>query len=38
MVVGLETDNWRRAQTAGVDGIMTEFPLECRRALHFRKP
>ena len=35
MVVGLETDNWRRAQAAGVDGIMTEFPLECRRALHF---
>lgn len=38
MVVGLETDNWRRAQAAGVDGIMTEFPLECRRALHLRKP
>ncbi|HEY0865306.1 MAG TPA: glycerophosphodiester phosphodiesterase family protein [Lacunisphaera sp.] len=38
MVVGLETDNWRRAQAAGVDGIMTEFPLECRRALHFRNP
>jgi glycerophosphoryl diester phosphodiesterase len=36
MVVGHEPENWRRAQLAGVDGIMTELPLECRRTLHFR--
>lgn len=38
MVVGHETENWRRAQASGVDAIMTEFPLECRRALHFKHP
>lgn len=38
MVVGLETDTWRQAKAAGVDAIMTEYPLECRRALHFRNP
>lgn len=38
MVVGLEPDNWRRAQAAGVDGIMTEFPRECRRVLYYRNP
>lgn len=31
MVVGLETDNlWRRAQAAGVDGIISNFPLDVR--------
>jgi len=34
-VVGLEIANWRRARDAGVDAIMTEHPLECRRELHF---
>lgn len=37
-VVGLEKENWRRAKAAGVDGIMTEYPLECRKLLHFRTP
>ena len=37
-VAGHEPENWRRAQLAGVDAIMTEYPLECRRILHFRKP
>jgi glycerophosphoryl diester phosphodiesterase len=35
-VVGVEPANWRRARDAGVDAIMTEYPLECRRELHFR--
>lgn len=38
MVVGLELENWRKAKAAGVDAIMTEHPLEARRALHFRNP
>ncbi len=37
-VVGLEPENWKKAQAAGVDSIMTEYPLECRRLLHFRHP
>lgn len=36
-VVGLEIENWRRAWAAGVDAIMTEYPLECRRELHFAR-
>lgn len=37
-VEGLEVANWRRAKAAGVDAIMTEYPLECRRSLHFTNP
>lgn len=37
-VEGLETANWLRAKSVGVDAIMTEYPLECRRTLHFSKP
>ncbi len=38
MVVGMELENWRNAKAAGVDAIMTEYPLEARRTLHFRHP
>lgn len=34
-VVGVEPANWRRVRDAGVDALMTEYPLECRRELHF---
>lgn len=37
-VAGHEPENWKKAQAAGVDSIMTEYPLECRRLLHFRHP
>lgn len=37
-VAGHEPENWKRAQLAGVDAIMTEYPLECRRTLHFQNP
>lgn len=37
-VAGLEYTNWNRARLAGVDAIMTDHPLECRRALHFYRP
>lgn len=37
-VVGIEPANWRRARDVGVDAIMTEYPLECRRELFFRDP
>jgi glycerophosphoryl diester phosphodiesterase len=30
-VSGREPDNWRRAREAGVDAILTDFPLECRQ-------
>ena len=30
-VVGLEIENWRRARAAGVDVILTDYALECRR-------
>jgi glycerophosphoryl diester phosphodiesterase len=29
-VVGEERENWRRAMAAGVDSILTDYPLECR--------
>lgn len=29
-VAGLEPENWRRAQAAGVDALLTDYPLECR--------
>jgi glycerophosphoryl diester phosphodiesterase len=35
-VVGIERANWRGARDAGVDAIMTEYPLECRQVLFFR--
>lgn len=35
-VVGIEPANWRRVRDAGVDALMTEYPLECRRELFFR--
>jgi len=37
-VVGKEIVNWRRVKAAGVDALMTEYPLECRQALHFLHP
>lgn len=34
---GRETANWRQAAAAGVDGILTDYALECRRELQSRK-
>jgi len=31
-VSGNEPENWRRAAAAGVDGLLTDYPLDCRRA------
>jgi glycerophosphoryl diester phosphodiesterase len=31
-VSGLEPANWARAREAGVDAILTDFPLDCRRS------
>lgn len=36
-VSGEEPDNWRRAAEAGVDALLTDFPLECRRSLRGEK-
>jgi glycerophosphoryl diester phosphodiesterase len=33
LVAGHEPDAWRRGHEAGVDAILTDFPLECRQAL-----
>ncbi|MBM3189524.1 MAG: hypothetical protein FJZ90_12465 [Chloroflexi bacterium] len=33
LVNGIEPENWRRLRDVGVDAILTDFPLECRRAL-----
>jgi glycerophosphoryl diester phosphodiesterase len=30
-VSGREPDNWRRAREAGVDAVLTDYPLECRQ-------
>lgn len=32
-VSGVESENWRAASRAGVDAILTDFPLECRAEL-----
>jgi glycerophosphoryl diester phosphodiesterase len=31
LVSGREPENWRRAREAGVDAILTDFPLDCRQ-------
>lgn len=31
LVSGQEPENWRRARAAGVDGLLTDYPLECRQ-------
>jgi glycerophosphoryl diester phosphodiesterase len=31
-VAGEEVDNWQRARQAGVDSLLTDYPLECRRS------
>jgi glycerophosphoryl diester phosphodiesterase len=31
LVGGREPDNWRRARSAGVDALLTDFPLDCRQ-------
>lgn len=36
LVAGNEPENWRRARAAGVDAMLTDFPLECRRV--WKKP
>ena len=33
LVAGLEPANWRLMHDAGVDAILTDYPLDCRRAL-----
>ncbi len=35
MVAGYQVDNWRLSKEAGVDVVMTEFPLEFRQTIHF---
>ena len=32
LVAGREPDNWLKARTAGVDAILTDYPLDCRAA------
>jgi glycerophosphoryl diester phosphodiesterase len=32
VVAGKETKNWLEARSAGVDAILTDYPLECRQA------
>jgi glycerophosphoryl diester phosphodiesterase len=32
LVAGNESANWRRGKEAGVDAILTDFPLECRES------
>jgi glycerophosphoryl diester phosphodiesterase len=36
LVMGREPVNWNRARAAGVDALLTDFPLECRQS--WRKP
>jgi glycerophosphoryl diester phosphodiesterase len=31
LVAGQEPENWRRAKEAGVDALLTDYPLECRQ-------
>lgn len=33
LVAGRETENWKRAASAGVDGILTDYALECRQMI-----
>jgi glycerophosphoryl diester phosphodiesterase len=37
-VMGREPENWIKAREAGVDAILTDYPLECRRVLRGEKP
>ena len=32
-VVGLQQDNWKQATAAGVDAVLTDYPIELRRKL-----
>lgn len=34
---GHEPENWQRARDAGVDGLLTDFPLECQRLWRLEK-
>ena len=36
LIAGNEPENWRQARAAGVDALLTDFPLDCRRA--WKKP
>lgn len=36
LVAGNEPENWRRAKEAGVDALLTDYPLECQQV--FRAP
>src|SRR5581483_3251771 len=31
LVAGQEAENWQRARTAGVDALLTDYPLQCRQ-------
>jgi glycerophosphoryl diester phosphodiesterase len=33
LVSGREPENWRRAREAGVDAVLTDFPLDCRQEM-----
>jgi glycerophosphoryl diester phosphodiesterase len=37
-VSGREPANWRRAREAGVDALLTDYPLECREVWRAAKP
>jgi glycerophosphoryl diester phosphodiesterase len=37
LVMGNEPDNWAKGRAAGVDSILTDFPLECRLSLRTEK-
>jgi glycerophosphoryl diester phosphodiesterase len=37
-VAGREPDNWSKARAAGVDAVLTDHPLECRRLWRGEKP
>ena len=32
LVQGKEPDNWRKGREAGVDAMLTDYPLECRES------
>jgi glycerophosphoryl diester phosphodiesterase len=38
LFAGTEPDNWRKAAAAGVDAVLTDYPLELRAALTPAKP
>ena len=37
LVAGNEPDNWSKARQAGVDSILTDYPIECRESWRIKK-